>query len=909
MTNNTFFIDCNSWGDFQIKLNSLNKKEKGDAFELLTKLYFKINPVFSFYDEVWMLSEVPQKTLEYLKIPSLDLGIDLIAKNGDEYHAIQCKFHSEIDSSVSFKEVATFISLLEGNKNFTQGYICSSANITSRNFEKIETKPITTILADTWQNLDKDFFDKARHFLNKEKFTPIAYKPKEHQKKALKQALNYFIKENNSRGKLIFPCGAGKSLTGYWMTQELKSKATIIAVPSLSLVKQTLDVYLREIVAKGKKVKWLCICSDEGIGSEEDIVFKTENLGVPCQTDPIYIKNWLLENKNENIVIFTTYQSGRIIAEISKNLNFIFNVGIFDEAHKTVGSDKKLFSHLLFDENISIDKRIFMTATERFYAGSKDDIISMDDEDIYGDTFAQMSFKEAIEMELLTDYKVITIDVKKSEIAEFIKDNNLVQLNDKWKKETEARSLASMLALRKAMKIFPIKNAVSFHSSIDKAVRNKELQSYITETYNYSPIDTFTVSGKMPTTKRNIIVKEFADSSQSLITNARCLTEGVDVPNIDCIVFADPRKSKVDIVQALGRALRKKKGKDWGYVILPVVYDDITQEIDNENFNEILAIVRGLASNDDRIIEYFKDKKDVGSSNKKEKIDQFQFEVFSDYIDANQLSEQLQIKLWDKLSQFNWMPFEEAREFVKSLKINNYTQWKLYCNSGEKPKEIPRAPHSTYLFDGWVNWADFLGDGNIATQKVKYKAFEDARDYARGLGLLGKSEWESFRKNNSLPIDIPSTPSRTYKDKGWQGFGDWLGTGNTATHKRNYKSFNDAKDYVNTLGIKNHLEWIKYVKDKKLPKDIPSNPNLVYKNDGWIGYGDWLGTGVISSTNKRFVSFSEAKNFVKKQKIKGQNDWVNFCKQGFRPSDIPSNPQKQYCDEWKGWEDFLGKEK
>ena len=558
MTNNSFFIDCNSWNDFQTKLLSLNKKEKGDAFELLTKLYFKINPVFSFYDEVWMLSEVPQKTLEYLKIPSHDLGIDLIAKNGDEYHAIQCKFHTDVDSSVSFKEVVTFISLLEGNKNFTQGYICSSANVTSRNFEKIETKPITTILADTWQNLDKDFFDKARLFLNKEKYAPIAYNPKEHQIKALKQAVKHFVKEDNSRGKLIFPCGSGKSLTGYWITQELKSKSTIIAVPSLSLVKQTLDVYLREIVAKGKKVKWLCICSDEGIGSEEDIVFKTENLGVPCQTDPIYIKNWLLENKDENIVIFTTYQSGRIIAEVSKDLKFKFDVGIFDEAHKTVGSDKKLFSHLLFEENIAIDKRIFMTATERFYAGSNDDIISMDDEDIYGDTFAQMSFKEAIELELLTDYKVITIEVKQSEIADFIKDNNLVQLNDKWKKETESRSLASMLALRKAMKLYPIKNAVSFHSSIDKAVRNKELQSYITDTYNYAPIDTFTVSGKMPTTKRNIIVKEFADSPKSLITNARCLTEGVDVPNIDCIVFADPRKSKVDIVQALGRALRKK---------------------------------------------------------------------------------------------------------------------------------------------------------------------------------------------------------------------------------------------------------------------------------------------------------------------------------------------------------------
>ena len=131
-----------------------------------------------------------------------------------------------------------------------------------------------------------------------------------------------------------------------------------------------------------------------------------------------------------------------------------------------------------------------MTATERFYAGSRDDIISMDDEDIYGETFTQMSFKEAIELELLTDYKVITIDVKKSEIAEFIKDNNLVQLNSKWKKETEARSLASMLALRKAMKQFNIKNAVSFHSSIEKATRSKELQKYITDTYNYQPIDT-----------------------------------------------------------------------------------------------------------------------------------------------------------------------------------------------------------------------------------------------------------------------------------------------------------------------------------------------------------------------------------------------------------------------------------
>jgi len=965
MTNNSFFIDCNSWNDFQTKLLSLNKKEKGDAFELLTKLYFKINPVFSFYDEVWMLSEVPQKTLEYLKIPSHDLGIDLIAKNGDEYHAIQCKFHTDIDSSVSFKEVATFISLLEGNKNFTQGYICSSANVTSRNFEKIETKPITTILADTWQNLDKDFFDKARLFLNKEKYAPIAYNPKEHQIKALKQAVKHFVKEDNNRGKLIFPCGSGKSLTGYWITQELKSKSTIIAVPSLSLVKQTLDVYLREIVAKGKKVKWLCICSDEGIGSEEDIVFKTENLGVPCQTDPIYIKKWLLENKDENIVIFTTYQSGRIIAEVSRDLKFKFDVGIFDEAHKTVGSDKKLFSHLLFEENIAIDKRIFMTATERFYAGSKDDIISMDDEDIYGDTFAQMSFKEAIEMELLTDYKVITIEVKQSEIADFIKDNNLVQLNDKWKKETEARSLASMLALRKAMKLYPIKNAVSFHSSIDKAVRNKELQSYITDTYNYTPIDTFTVSGKMPTTKRNIIVKEFADSPKALITNARCLTEGVDVPNIDCIVFADPRKSKVDIVQALGRALRKKEGKDWGYVILPVVYDDITQDIDNENFNEILAIVRGLASNDDRIIEYFKDKKEGGSSTKKENTNQFQFEVFSDYVDANQLSEQLQIKLWDKLSQYEWLPFEEAREFIRgmmiksgseftklwrqgklpnnipskprnayldqgfismpdflgydsmfqewmpfkkardfarSLKLKNEREWENYCNSPQKQKDIPKTPFNVYKDQGFISMPDFLG---YDSKFQEWLEFEDAVLFVRKLKLKSTSEWREYKKSEIYNKLIPKAPNNHYKGKGWISFGHFIGTHRIADQLKKYFTYDESKKFLSSFGFKSHLDFLAYKNTDSFNPYIPKMPEIKYRKSAeWKGWPDFL--SYVRDHKWDFLSFKEAREIIRKLNIKNQNEWAVFTKSSLFPKQIPKAPGLVYVNEWKGLGDWLG---
>lgn len=893
---------------FSEEQSTRNNKEKGNAFEQLVYAYFKLEPKYAFYDEVWPFSDVPSLVLQELKLPSQDIGIDLIAKTGDEYHAIQCKYHHDNSQSVTFKEVSTFISLIESNTKITQGYICSTAEITSRVFNKLNTKQINRLLYDTWANLDETFFARSKAFFEGKKPKGlVSFKPKDHQKKALKNAKNYFIKENNSRGKLIFPCGAGKSLTGYWMTKELASKKTIIAVPSLSLVKQTLEVYLREVVATKRSVKWLCICSDEGIGKDDDVVYFTENIGVPCRTDPEYIKKWLDENRDEEIFIFTTYQSGRIIAEISKELDLTFDLGIFDEAHKTVGANKKLFSHLLFEQNISIAKRVFMTATERFYKGSKDDIISMDDNDIYGDTFAHMSFKEAIETGLLTDYKVITIEIQKSEIAEFIRENNLVQLNDKWKKETEARSMASMLALRKAMKMFPIKNAVSFHSSIDKAVRNKELQQYITDKYDYHPIDTFTVSGKQATSKRNSIVQEFARSEHALITNARCLTEGVDVPNIDCIIFSDPRKSKVDIVQALGRALRKKEGKDWGYVILPFIYDDTTQEIDNENFQEILSIVRGLASNDERIIEYFKDK--AQSNSKREtKNDQFHLEVFSDFVDEQELAKQLQIKLWEKLSRFSWMPFEEAREIVKSLKIKSAKEYRYqyYEKRNVALKYLPACPDKVYLDSGWVSWGDWLGTNLISNRDKEFLIFEDAREIARGYKFKNAKEWQSFAASVKRPVNVPASPPAIYRDE-WISWGDWLGTNMISSINRNYLNFQDARLFVRKQKLKSYKEWQIYSSLKDFPFDIPKAPDHVYKTKGWKGWIDFLGNENRKIKIKEFYTFSKSKKIVKKLKIRSNKEWRKYCKSESKDPFLPVNPDRIYSDDWLGWTDFLGK--
>jgi predicted helicase len=271
-----------------------------------------------------------------------------------------------------------------------------------------------------------------------------------------------------------------------------------------------------------------------------------------------------------------------------------------------------------------------MTATERRYAGSSDEVLSMDDINVYGETFTQMSFKEAIEIDILSDYKIITLFISNLEVRKLIEQNAFIKpIGKEWDKETEARTLACMIALRKAMTEYPIHHAVTFHSSIKKAEAFEQSQAVFSKAYpNFSKVESFHVSGAMPTSVRGKIVDEFAQTHKGIITNAKCLTEGVDVPNIDCVLFADPRKSTVDIVQAVGRALRKREGKDFGYVILPVFTEsnNIDEIVESDEFKEVLVTLRALASNDERIIEYFRDISKGKKVNRKDSLIQFEID-------------------------------------------------------------------------------------------------------------------------------------------------------------------------------------------------------------------------------------------------------------------------------------------
>ena len=894
----------NNWTEFTLSQREYSKKDQGTRFELLTKELFRLDPLYtSWIRNVWLSSELPVRVQKILNLKS-DIGFDLILEDNDgRLIPVQCKYHSDPSRNVGWKEASTFVGLYNDKKFCQEAFLCSNAFGVSKNFDSLEGKPINRILGSQWSKLDASFFGNIRNRASKDL---VPYRPLKHQEKAIQDAKSYFLKNGNTRGKLIFPCGSGKSLTGFWFTQHLNAQTTLIAVPSLALIKQTLEVYFREIVAQNLNVKWLCVCSDSDIGSGvSEIKFSTSDIGIPSTTDPVKIKNWLKITKGDKRYVFTTYQSGQRLGEICKETGTQFDLGIFDEAHKTVGAKDKLFSHLLFHQNIKIDRRIFMTATERFYTGSKDDIASMDNAEIYGEVFSKMSFKDAITTKLLTDYKIITIDVAKQEIASFIRKNKLVELSPKYGKEAEARSLASMLALRKAMQKLPIKNAVSFHSSIDKARHAESIQALLSEEFGFDEIDTYTVNGKDSVGKRERIINEFANSDNALITNARCLTEGVDVPKIDCIVFSDPKRSKVDIVQALGRALRKKEGKEWGYVILPVVYDEKTHEIDNNSFKDILGIIRGLAANDERIIEYFKEieKDEVYISDKNELLN-FSSSL-SEKLDQNTISE-LGIRIWEGLSNFEWKSYQEASLWAQSKNIKSRSEWfKLVVQEGTA-FGIPHSPRSAYHAD-WTGWGDFLGTDRVAPRNMTFVTYEDARDYAKSLGLRKQGDWFKHVRESSIPMGIPLAPYSTYKNKGWNGWGDFLGTGNIANFNRKYYPFNEARSRIHLLNIKTKDEYKGLKRAGDISEMFPSNPNRNYQDDGWNGWGDFLGTQRVASFNQIILPYPEARKFARSLNLNSWTEWRNYVKKNQLPRGIPNTPHNVYKDQgWLHIGDWLG---
>jgi predicted helicase len=284
---------------------------------------------------------------------------------------------------------------------------------------------------------------------------PEARSPKSHQREAITAAKNHFLRDGAARGRLLMPCGTGKSLTAYWIAEALEAKTILVAVPSLSLIRQSLADWTREFLAHDIKPDWLCVCSDETVANLErdDFVGEVYELGLPTHTNPNDIAVWLRARSSGPKIVFTTYQSSSKLAAAARKARIKFDLAILDEAHKTGGVRSKPFATLLSDKKIRIQRRVFMTATERVLRGNQNDVRSMNDsESDYGARFFELSFKEAIKQRIITDYKILTMTVSDRRIRGLIDENHILNFNSPDLDEAEAQSVAAGIALKRVYK-------------------------------------------------------------------------------------------------------------------------------------------------------------------------------------------------------------------------------------------------------------------------------------------------------------------------------------------------------------------------------------------------------------------------------------------------------------------------
>jgi len=850
----------NSWSDLNKKLEELTKsgqaKFAGSTFELLVKYYLLTNPRYqSKLKNVWLLNEVKEGIKKKLNLPDQDEGIDIIAETKEgHFWAIQAKYRSDPNETLTLGgkgSLATFSNLaFRYCKNITHGLVCTTVNKPPKKIKLIKQVGFETL--ESFLSLDDNNCEEWMLLVARsigKIIKPHKLEPRPHQIEAIKETIEHF--KFNDRGKILMPCGTGKSLAAFWITNEMKVKNVLIAVPSLALLQQTLKVWTKEFLINDIQPDWLCVCSDDTVKEDQDsFVSYTYDLGIEVTTDKDEIRKFL-KTKSKNIkVIFTTYQSGKVTAQASKG--FTFDLGIFDEAHKTVGHQDKPMAHLIHQKNIKIKHRLFMTATERLFRADKDEYLSMDDVRDYGKIIYQLTFKEAINSNppIISDYRIITFGISEPEIEEIYQDNKFLQVK-KELKDITAREFATAIALRKAIKDLKINNAISFHSTIKRAVNFKDQQSLITKIYpEYGSLKTFHVSGDMATSDRSSQMRLFSEG-KGLMTNARCLTEGVDLPAIDCVCFTDPKRSKVDIVQAAGRALRLSPGKKFGYILIPIFIpadqDPETASKDGA-FEEVVVTVGALSTQDTRIAEYLRavteGRKPTGGS----PVDGIISINVLTKIDPDLFNKAIQLKIWDKIAKANWRPYEEAKKYAQSLKISSFNEWKKYIVLKDFPSDIRKNP---LAYNEFKSVGEFLGTGRIADQFKEFKSYEHAKKYAQSLKLKGRTEWRAYTKRKDFLRDVPVTPSEVYRVK-WEGWGEFLGTGNTSNRKvTKAKRFNFELDkkYAQSLQLTNEQQWINHTKLEEFPKDIVVAPDKKYKKE-WKGWGDFLGTGRKTKSKK-----------------------------------------------------------
>ena len=626
-----------------------SEREKGAMFEELTRQFLRNDARFARqFKEVYLWSEWPERQTG-------DTGIDLVAipaKENAGLVAIQCKFYAP-GHTVHKRDIDSFLTA-SGKAPFTRRILVDTSGTAwgKNSQDAIEGQhiPVSRITLADLRDSDIDW--RTYSLGSRQAPTTRERKvPRDHQVRARSAVMAGF--DTSDRGQLIMACGTGKTFTSLiiareFMEREGGSARILFAVPSLALLKQTLDDWSVEV--DSAFTAW-AVCSDTKVSARSDApADSTVDLPIPATTDAQRLALSLGANNDaEGLqVVFATYQSIEVIhqaQELAGETWRDFDLVICDEAHRTTGAklttaNESAFTKIHDDAFIRRSKTLYMTATPRIFAenakskASQKDVIltSMDDKDTYGPVFFRLGFGQAVKENLLTDYKVIILTVSEEEVSQ--KYQLIAEMDGELNLDTAAKLTGCWNALAKRKNpgsdvdygsdCSPMRRAVAFCRDIKASKQvTDQFPDLVNGTSGLSNLTNADASDNLQVECRHVDgtmnaavrAQEMAWLTEGsgtdeepvcrILTNARCLSEGVDVPTLDAVLFLSPRNSQVDVIQAVGRVMRRAEGKDFGYIILPVAIPagmSPEQALDdNERFKVVWQVLKALRAHDERL--------------------------------------------------------------------------------------------------------------------------------------------------------------------------------------------------------------------------------------------------------------------------------------------------------------------
>ena len=630
--------------------SSLTEREKGTYFEELILAYLRNEAVYKdLYSDVWTYAD--WATLQGLD--RRDVGIDLVAKTAGtgEYHAIQCKFYAET-YRIQKSDIDSFFTA-SGKRPFSHRIIVSTTNNWSEHAEdalRDQRPPVSKI---ELRDLESSQIDWTLHGSGS---TEIL-KPKKQLREYQSVALNDVIRglTHADRGKLIMACGTGKTFTTLKIAESIAGagKQVLFLVPSLSLLSQALTEWTQECSIP---LHSFAVCSDSDVGKKrkkDDDAVRTfvHELRYPATTEPSRLAKVIAQRHDTThmSVVFSTYHSIDVISAAQRDHGLAaFDLIICDEAHRTTGAtfeneDESAFVKVHNAEFITAAKRLYMTATPRIYgdnakAGAEKNnvaLCSMDDETLYGKELHVITFSEAVKRGLLVDYKVIVLAIEEAHVSRRVQsllkdEDNQLKVDDAAKiigcwKALSKQGLTEDLtedtgAMQRAVAFCQVieihtnakshkvssKQIASMFRTVVEAYQETEKendQASVTLACEAAHVDG-SMNASEKESKLDWLKADLPENTCRILSNVRCLSEGVDVPALDAVLFLTPRNSQVDVVQSVGRVMRNAPGKKRGYVIMPVVIPPGMEPHEALNDNKTYAVVwqvlQALRSHDDR---------------------------------------------------------------------------------------------------------------------------------------------------------------------------------------------------------------------------------------------------------------------------------------------------------------------